>query len=205
MSSKEHWEDIYKTKTAREVSWYRPHLDISLDLIRETGVGPEGRIIDIGGGASTLVDDLLAAGHRHITVLDIALSALEDAKSRLKEKAEDVTWLVGDVTEVDLPAAFYDLWHDRAVFHFLTERADRESYVAAAVRAVKPGGNLVVGTFGPEGPSKCSGLDVVRYSVPRLAAVLRPRFTLMKAVQEDHTTPTGRTQQFIYGLFRKTG
>lgn len=204
MTRKDHWEDVYKTKASTEVSWYSPHLKASLSLIRETGVDPDSRIIDIGGGASTLVDDLLAVGFRHITVLDIAESALEDAKNRLKERAQDVTWQVADVTAADLPEDYYDLWHDRAVFHFLTNEADRDRYVDAAARAVKPGGYVVMATFGPEGPTKCSGLDVVRYSEDQLATVFGPRFVLLKSSREDHMTPTGKTQQFIYCLFSRT-
>lgn len=201
MSRKQHWEEVYKTKQATDVSWYRPHLESSLSLIREAAVGPDAQIIDIGGGASTLVDDLLA-GYRHLTVLDIAEEALADAKTRLKDKAEAVTWIAADVTRADLPENAYDLWHDRAVFHFLTDKADRERYVDAAARSVKPGGYVVMATFGPSGPTKCSGLDVVRYSAAQLGETFGSRFKMVKYQQEDHLTPSGKTQQFLYCLLQ---
>lgn len=203
MTVKSHWEDVYATKKATEVSWFRSHLETSMTLIGKTGVAKDGQIIDIGGGASTLVDDLLAAGFAHVTVLDVAEAALADSKKRLGQKASDVTWLAVDITEAELPPKSYDLWHDRAVFHFLTEAADRETYVRLAQRAIKPGGHAIIATFGPEGPMKCSGLDVVRYSAKALDEMFGAGFSLLESRIENHETPAGKTQQFLYCLFRR--
>lgn len=203
MTGKEHWESVYQTKRTDEVSWYRPHLEASLAMIRETGVDREAQIIDVGGGASSLVDDLLTAGYVNVTVLDIAESALEDAKARLRERADAVTWLVADVTEADFPERNYDIWHDRAVFHFLTDPADRQQYADQAGKAIKSGGYLILATFGPEGPTRCSGLDVVRYSADGLAEIFAGEFTLLESRLEDHETPGGKTQQFVYTLFQR--
>ena len=198
MDIKSHWEKVYKTKLPQEVSWYRPHLEISLNLIEEAALTHDAQVIDIGGGESTLVDDLLAVGYRNVTVLDISMTALEVAKERLGEGASKVAWLSGDVTECQLAARHYDVWHDRAVFHFLTNSTDRAAYVRQVAHAVKPGGHVIVATFGPEGPVKCSGLDVVRYDPDSLHDQFGTGFKLLKHLTELHQTPAGSIQQFTY-------
>ena len=198
MDARSHWEKIYATKAADQVSWYRPHLETSLALI-ERAVGHSGEsIIDVGGGESTLVDDLLARGFQNVTVLDVSQAAIEATKKRLGEAAERVRWLIADIIDIELPAAAYDIWHDRAVFHFLTTPPQRAAYVRQAVRSVKPGGYVIVGTFGPEGPTKCSGLDVVRYDAESLHGEFGRRFRLVESSKELHKTPFGTKQQFLY-------
>lgn len=198
--SQAHWEKVYRTKAADAVSWYRPHLEKSLALIGRAAGNHSAAIIDVGGGESTLVDDLLAAGYRDVTVLDISARAIEVAKNRLGGNAERVTWLAADITEVELPEHRYDVWHDRAVFHFLTEPRQRAAYVRQVARSVKPGGHVIVATFGPEGPQKCSGLDVVRYDADALHDEFGTRFRLEESMTELHATPFGTTQQFVYCL-----
>ncbi len=198
MENKSHWENVYATKGVTEVSWYRTHLEKSLDLIAHTGVGKEGRIIDVGGGASTLVDDLLTEGYRHLTVLDISAAALAEAKARLGTRADKVTWLEADITETQLPHHHYDLWHDRAVFHFLTRAENRRRYVNLVRHALKPSGHITVACFGPNGPLKCSGLDIVRYGPDQLHGEFGGDFQLVRSVSEEHITPAGKQQQFTY-------
>jgi SAM-dependent methyltransferase len=202
MPSREHWESVYAQKAPTEVSWYRPHLEESLRLIEAARVGPGAAIIDVGGGASTLVDDLLARGHRDVSVLDVSAKAIDAAKGRLGARAAAVHWLVADITRVELAPAAYDLWHDRAVFHFLREEADRARYVAAARRSLKPGGHILIATFGPDGPTRCSGLEVVRYGVDELRAALGDAFEPVASATELHATPWGSGQQFVYFLGR---
>ncbi len=203
MQSKAHWEQVYATKAETGVSWFQPHARRSVHLIGQTGAGRDARIIDVGGGASTLVDDLLEAGHADVTVLDLSETALAAARARLGERARRVTWLTGDITQVTLPARAYDVWHDRAVFHFLTAREEREAYVRAVLHAVRPGGHVIVATFAEDGPDKCSGLPVVRYSAHGLHAEFGAPFTLLQQEREAHRTPSGTVQQFIYCLCRK--
>jgi len=198
MDPKAHWEKVYETKLPTEVSWYRPHLEVSLQLVEEAAPNRDARIIDVGGGESTLVDDLLARGYRNLAVLDISSTALDGAKLRLGGDANDVRWLCGDVTKMVLPSQLYDVWHDRAVFHFLTSPADRAAYVRLVARALKPGGHAIVATFGPEGPTKCSGLDVVRYDSEALHDEFGSDFRLVKHLDERHETPSGTIQQFTY-------
>jgi ubiquinone/menaquinone biosynthesis C-methylase UbiE len=198
MPSGSHWEKVYATRAPDAVSWYQPHATLSLDLIRRIGVAPGTRIIDVGGGASTLVDDLLADGKADITVLDISASALRLARDRLGTRAAQVHWIEGDITRVGLPAGAYDNWHDRAVFHFLTEPADRAAYVEQVRRSVRPGGHVIVAAFGPEGPTQCSGLPVVRYDPEQLHAQFGSRFELLDHLSESHRTPAGAVQQFVY-------
>jgi SAM-dependent methyltransferase len=202
MDAKSHWENVYQRKSESEVSWYRTHLERSLELIRSTGVGRDGAIIDVGGGASTLVDDLLAGGYTDVTVLDLSATALARAKARLGQWAQRATWLEGDITRIGLPGQRYDVWHDRAVFHFLTDPRDRQQYVKQVLHALKPGGYVIVATFGPEGPFQCSGLDIVRYSPDTLRSEFGARFERVGSVQEEHLTPAGNLQQFIYCLCR---
>lgn len=198
MGEKEHWEDIYGHKTPDQVSWYRPHLERSIQFIEGAGLPKDAAIIDVGGGASTLVDDLLDRGYSNITVLDISSTSMMGAKDRLGPRAETVTWIVGDITQVQLPEHGYDFWHDRAVFHFLQDVAMRRRYVAAVSRALKPAGHIVVATFGPAGPEKCSGLEVMRYSPDELHAEFGRGFKKIASCSEAHLTPWGSEQEFVY-------
>lgn len=197
-TSKDHWEGVYQRKSPDEVSWYRPHLERSIGFIESAGVPLDGGIIDVGGGTSTLVDDLLARGYSNLTVLDISATAIDAAKARLGARASRVKWLVGDITTIDLPEHAYDFWHDRAVFHFLREEAQRRRYVEAVRRSLKPGGHIVVATFGPEGPERCSGLDVVRYTADALHGEFGGAFQKVASSTEVHRTPSGSQQQFVY-------
>ena len=198
MDARAHWEKVYHSKAPDAFSWYRQHLEISLDLIERAAAERAASIIDVGGGESTLVDDLLAHGYKNITVLDISPTALEVSKARLGPPAEQVHWIAGDVTRLDLAPQAYDVWHDRAVFHFLTSQEARSAYVQRALLAVKPGGHVIVSTFGPEGPQKCSGLDVVRYDADSLHDQFGRHFRLVESRKELHRTPVGSTQQFLY-------
>lgn len=198
MDVKNHWEKVYATKAPESVSWYRAHLETSLALIERAAVAPSAGIIDIGGGESTFVDDLLLRGYKNLTVLDVSQTAIEVTKKRLGSAAEQVRWLVGEIEEIKLEPHSYDLWHDRAVFHFLTTADRRLAYVRQAARAVKPGGHVIVSTFGPEGPKKCSGLEVVRYDAESLHGEFGGRFRLVESSKELHQTPFGNMQQFLY-------
>jgi len=198
MDPKSHWEKVYQTKRPDEVSWYRPHLELSLEFIAEAARVRDAHIIDIGAGESTLVDDLLARGYCNLSVLDISATALKVAEQRLGAKATAVAWLCGDVTTYPFGLQQYDVWHDRAVFHFLTRPEDRAAYVRQVVRAVKPGGHVIVAAFGPEGPTRCSGLDIVRYDPDALHDEFGTRFRLEKHLTELHQTPGGAIQQFVY-------
>ena len=198
MDAKTHWEKVYATKTPETVSWYRPHLETSLALIERAATGYSTSIIDVGGGESTLVDDLLARSYENITVLDVSQTAIDVTKKRLGFAAEQVHWLVADVTDAQLERGAYDVWHDRAVFHFLTTSEHRAAYVRQVGHAVKPGGHVIVCTFGPEGPTKCSGLDVIRYDSESLHDQFGVRFRLVESSKELHRTPFGTTQQFLF-------
>jgi SAM-dependent methyltransferase len=203
VNRKTHWEKIYANRKTDELGWYRTHLEQSLALIQATGAGREAQIIDVGGGASTLVDDLLAAGFRHLTILDISSAAIRDARARLGNRADEVTWREADITRVSLPRHHYDVWHDRAVFHFLIDAGDRQRYVETVNHAIKPGGHVIVATFGPHGPLQCSGLDIVRYTPEGLHREFGPDFQLVESITEDHVTPAGKHQEFIYCYCRK--
>jgi SAM-dependent methyltransferase len=198
MSGQEHWEAVYGRKSADQVSWYRPHLERSLRIIGNAALPKDAAVIDVGGGASTLVDDLLQRGYSNVTVLDISAAAIACAKARLGAAADAVSWIVGDVTLTDLPEHRYAFWHDRAVFHFLRDAEQRRRYVVAALRALIPGGHILVATFGPEGPERCSGLDVVRYSADGLHAEFGESFRKVASETEIHTTPWGKEQEFVY-------
>lgn len=204
MQSKEHWDRVYATKSTASVSWFQEHAEQSLRLIRGTGVPRSGSIIDVGGGASTLVDDLLTEGYSALTILDLSASALNAAKQRLGPLAARVQWIEANITEVDLPVHAYDVWHDRAVFHFLTDPAARQAYVAAVLRSVKPGGHVIVATFDEDGPTQCSGLPVMRYSADELHAEFGAPFTLLAHEKEAHHTPFGTVQKFVYCYCRKS-
>jgi ubiquinone/menaquinone biosynthesis C-methylase UbiE len=203
VDSKSHWENIYKTKTTTQVSWYQEHLQISLQLIEHTGVDRTAHIIDIGGGASTLADDLLRRDFKHITVLDISSAALNASRARLGLRVIEVKWIEADITQVNLPHHYYDLWHDRAVFHFLTDTKDRQRYVEIVKHSLKPGGHVIIATFAPDGPPKCSGLDIVRYCPESLHDEFGNEFELIESVSEVHSTPSGVKQKFFYCYLRK--
>lgn len=198
MDAKTHWEAVYTTKEPEAVSWYLPHLETSLALIERAAHSHSTSIIDIGAGESTLVDDLLARGYENIAVLDVSRTALDVTRKRLGSLAEQVNWIVADITEVHLESFAYDVWHDRAVFHFLTSIEQRAAYVQNVAKAVKPGGHVIVSTFGPEGPAKCSGLEVMRYDAESLHDEFGRHFRLVESVKELHRTPFGTTQQFLY-------
>ena len=204
MPSKDHWERVYSTKPADSVSWFQEHAEQSLRLIRGTGVPCSAAIIDVGGGASTLVDDLLTNHYSAVTVLDLSAAALAEAQTRLGEAASRVQWLVGDITQIALPVHAFDVWHDRAVFHFLTRPEDRQAYVDTVLRAVKPGGHVIVATFAEDGPLECSGLPVMRYGPTELHAQFGAPFALVKHEREEHHTPFGTVQKFVYCYCRKT-
>ncbi len=198
MQTSEHWEDVYRNKRFDAVSWYAPHLGESLRLIEQLCPDKTAAIADIGGGESTLVDDLLHRHHLDVSVLDISATAIDFTKQRLGEKAQQVSWHVGDITQYDFGSKQFDLWHDRAVFHFLTDSAARHRYIELVRRAVKPGGYVLMATFGPNGPLKCSGLDVVRYDAQSLHNEFGEGFTLQGSELEQHHTPMGTDQQFLY-------
>lgn len=197
-----HWEHIYQSKDWAALSWHESTPGRSLELIVKHLTSTAGRIIDVGGGDSQLVDELLDRGHSEVTVLDLSSEALAHSQQRLGARASAVIWLQGDVTQVPLPWGHYDLWHDRAVFHFLTSEADRVRYIGAAARALKPGGTAVIGTFALDGPTRCSGLDVVRYSPASLAATFGPQFDLVEGFADVHVTPSGAEQRFTYAVLR---
>jgi SAM-dependent methyltransferase len=203
--SQDHWERIYRTKDPTQVSWYQPQSRLSLELIRRVSPDLDAPIIDVGGGASTLVDGLLDAGYRHVTVLDLSPTSLALARQRLGARAALVTWLAADVRAVPLLADRYAVWHDRAVFHFLTDPADRARYVGQARLAVRSGGYALVASFAPDGPAKCSGLNVVRYSPEAMHGEFGASFRLLDSVREEHHTPAGATQAFVYCLCRVDG
>ncbi len=198
MQNKDHWEHVYQTKTAETVSWFQEHARLSLELIKSINPSHDSSIIDVGGGASTLVDDLLAEVFENLCVLDLSAHALAVARQRLGEKGNRVDWIEGDICSVALPAQAFDIWHDRAVFHFLTDPADRQAYVEQVMRSVKPGGHVIVATFGPDGPDKCSGLPVQRYSPEGLHGEFGSAFQLLEHASEAHRTPMGHVQHFIY-------
>jgi SAM-dependent methyltransferase len=203
--SRDHWERIYRTKDPTQVSWYQPQPRLSLDLIRRVSPDLDAPIIDVGGGASTLVDGLLDAGYRHVTVLDLSPTSLGLARQRLGARAALVTWLAADVRDALLLADGYAVWHDRAVFHFLTDPTDRARYVAQTRLAVRSGGYALVASFASDGPARCSGLDVVRYSPEAMHGEFGAGFRLLDSVCEEHHTPAGATQAFVYCLCRVDG
>lgn len=205
MSEKHHWETVYERTPADAVSWFQPSAERSRALIQRVAPDRDAPIIDVGGGASVLVDELLRLGYRNLTVLDLAGSALDIARARLGTAASSVNWVEGDVRTVRLPESEYAVWHDRAVFHFLTAAADREKYVAQVRHSVRPGGFVIVATFAEDGPAKCSGLPVARYSAESLHHEFGGSFDLVAAEEERHQTPTGTQQSFIYCLCRMTG
>ncbi len=203
MNLKEHWNHVYQTKAHDDVSWYQSRPATSLKLIEACGVGKQEGIIDVGGGASVLVDFLLEAGFTRLAVLDISAAALAYAKERLGARAGDVEWFEADVTGFTSPHCF-NLWHDRAVFHFLTDKADRQKYVQTLKRTLTPDGHVIIATFAIDGPLKCSGLEVARYDASAITAELGEGFRLLEQVDETHTTPWGTEQKFSYFRFARS-
>jgi 2-polyprenyl-3-methyl-5-hydroxy-6-metoxy-1,4-benzoquinol methylase len=203
MPAKHHWERFYRSRSPEEVSWYQPHARMSLALIHNAGITRDARIIDVGGGASMLVDDLLADGYDQVTVLDLSRSAVAAAQRRLGGRAAAVTWLEADILDAAPALHGYDLWHDRAVFHFLTDAADRRRYVDALLHAVKASGHVTIATFAEDGPATCSGLPVTRYGIGALDAEVGDAFELLEHAREIHRTPAGTEQPFVYGCWRK--
>lgn len=202
MTARDHWQHVYEMKAATEVSWYAAHLQDSLRLIQ--GVAPlSASIIDVGGGASTLVDDLLDLGYRDLTVLDLSDAALAVARARLGERAVHVKWLVADITDTVLERNRFDLWHDRAVFHFLINEADRQAYVQQLRHSLVAGGHVVIATFALAGPTECSGLDVARYDAQALSREFGPGFELTSHFEATHRTPANREQRFLFCVLRK--
>jgi len=199
---KEHWENVYQKESPEELSWYQDKPEISLKLIAATGVGFDGNLIDIGGGTSKLASLLVAQGYTKVTVLDIAAHSIEQAKLALGEQANKIQWIEADATNYNF-AEKYDIWHDRAVFHFLTDIHDRKRYVDAVQQSLKAGGYLIIATFGLKGPRKCSGLHVVRYSPETLHNEFGNNFDLVETFVEVHSTPSKVQQKFIYCRFTK--
>jgi trans-aconitate methyltransferase len=202
MERQAHWEDVYTTKGEKEVSWFQENPAPSLDLIALTGLSEDAAIIDIGGGASRLVDDLLTRKFRRLTVLDLSGAALAAARKRLGDRGADVQWVIADVTKWE-PTQTYDVWHDRAAFHFLTHHADQSAYVVRLRKALKPGGYVIIGTFAPDGPERCSGLPIMRHDATSLAAILGNDFVLIDTRRHDHATPWGAVQRFQFSTFRR--
>lgn len=199
-----HWENVYATKGEAEVSWFQDSPAISLEMIRAVSPDHDAAIIDIGGGASRLVDALLQGGYRDVAVLDLSANALDIVKRRIGQAASTIDWIVADATTWQ-PAKTYDVWHDRAAFHFLTDPPDRAAYVERLRSAVAPGGHVIIATFAPDGPEKCSGLPVQRHDSTSLAAELGPEFELVETRSETHHTPWHSTQAFQFSRFRRSG
>jgi ubiquinone/menaquinone biosynthesis C-methylase UbiE len=202
MEPSDHWNKIWRTKAPDQVSWFEPEPSLSLELIQATGVGLDAPILDVGGGASILVDRLLALGYRRLSVADISASGLECARLRLTDEGAAVSWIAADARKLRLDNPVR-VWHDRAVFHFLVAPPDQEAYLESMTRSLEPEGYAVLATFALDGPEKCSGLPVARYSGDTLAARLEPGFELLKAERHTHRTPNGKEQRFTYALFRR--
>ncbi|MGC2164851.1 MAG: class I SAM-dependent methyltransferase [Gallionella sp.] len=203
MDRKQHWDQVYGSKPSDAVSWFQEHADQSLRLIHNTSLGRDAAIIDVGGGASRLVDDLVTEGYTDLTVLDLSSTAIAVAKQRLGNRANCVKWIVGDITCAEFEVHRFDIWHDRAVFHFLTGSDERHAYVDRVMRAVRPGGHVIIATFAEDGPEKCSGLPVMRYKPETLHAEFGATFLLVRHEKEAHHTPTGAIQKFVYCYCRK--
>ncbi len=203
MDLKQHWDHIYQNRANESLGWYASHLQPSLDWITTLPLDPCAAFIDVGGGTSTLVDDLLAKGWQSLTILDLSEQALANSKARLGEQANQVTWIAGDILTAKLPPHRYSLWHDRALFHFFTEPAQQQAYRNQLSKTLKPQGHLILGVFAPEAPPKCSGLPVQRYDHEQLAAVLGSTFSLRRHQYRTHTTPGGVEQRYLFAHFQK--
>lgn len=203
MSKLEHWQQVYSNQASDQLGWYTPCLNTSIRWIEDLGLNPASPIIDVGGGAATLVDDLLDKGHSELSVLDLSESALSVVQQRLGKRADSVSWLQGDITRIKLPFEYYGLWHDRAVFHFLVDPRQQQRYRDQLVKALQAEGYFMIGVFDIEGPAQCSGLPVQRYDVEGLQSVFGAEFELIQHQRETHETPSGMNQQYLYCLFRK--
>ena len=203
MARDKHWNRVFSNREPHETSWYQPHLALSLKFVELAGLPPSAGILDVGAGVSTLAGDLLDQGFSEVSVLDCSAAAIDLARSRLGGLAQQVHWLEGDITTLSLPVSGFDLWHDRAVFHFLTEPSDRAAYRVALERALRPGGHLIVATFALTGPERCSGLPVLRYDADTLMQALGPGLQLVETDEEAHRTPSGNRQDFLYCYFRR--
>ena len=203
MNRQEHWDSVYRTRPATEVSWYQAEAALSVRLIREVVPDHSAPLIDVGGGASVLASQLMVAGYTNLTVLDLSHAALAIARGALGPRGGGVDWIEADILDAQLPSAHFQCWHDRAVFHFLTDPAARSTYVAQVRHALAPGGYLLVATFAEDGPTRCSGLDVVGYSPAALRAEFGSGFALVAAYREEHRTPSGSLQAFSYCLCRR--
>ena len=204
MDRRQHWETVYGAKSACEVSWYRPHLEASIALIESCAQSKQAAILDIGGGASTLVDDLLSAGFEDLSVLDIAESALDVARRRLGSAGSRVRWAAEDFLNAKLEPQGYDICHDRAVFHFLTDAEEKKRYFEQVERILRPAGSLILATFALEGPSRCSGLDVTRYGEEQMKEAAGAAFELVSSQTESHRTPGGSVQEMMYFVMRRS-
>ncbi len=202
MDKKEHWEQVFNTRQPSEVSWYQPTPLQSLDFVKQLAIPTEAAIIDVGGGDSLFVDNLLKLGYNNITVLDISAAAINKAKQRLGKKANTVKWIVADILELNMEQQF-DCWHDRAAFHFLTTAPEIDTYLNVAQKHISPGGKLIIGTFSTDGPEKCSGLSVKQYSENILSATLQKWFSKIRCITTDHVTPFKTIQQFLFCSFQK--
>lgn len=203
-TARDHWDQVYLKKTAKEVSWYQPSPERSLALMERAGLARDAEIIDVGGGISSLPAELLLRGYTRLTIVDISEQALRSAEARLGEKASQITWVRADICAVELPQNTFSFWHDRAVYHFLTDATQRALYTAAVRRSLLPGGYLLISGFGPEGPEKCSGLAVRKIQPDELQAELGSGFQLLAWETEEHLTPWGSSQAFVYAFFRRT-
>jgi 2-polyprenyl-3-methyl-5-hydroxy-6-metoxy-1,4-benzoquinol methylase len=203
MSTLSHWENIYQTKSPQQTSWFEPHLLTSLDWVTRAAADRSAAIIDVGAGESTLVDDLLSCGYRAVTVLDISATALQKSRARLGASAQGVNWICSDVLEAALPCRAYDLWHDRAVFHFLADPEKQQAYLRRLASSLRTGGHAILATFGPQGPEKCSGLCTQRYDADSLQRALGPAFRLAHHALVEHETPFATRQQFLYCDFER--
>ncbi len=203
MGEAEHWEQIYASRSCRQVGWYAPHLETSIKWIAELDLAAEEPIIDVGGGASTLVDDLLLAGHKNLTILELSKNAIALSRERLGAKSDSINWLQEDVTQSELPSGHFKLWHDRAVFHFLINPLQQQQYKDALLEALTVDGYFIIGAFDPEAPSQCSGLPVQRYSSEMLCSRFAKEFRLKRHQHEIHRTPSGLEQSYVYCLFQR--
>ena len=207
-AAREHWQGVYQSKAEAQTSWYRPRLDESLRLVAAHAPDRAGPVLDVGGGRSTLVEDLAGLGYGDLAVLDVSGEALGQSRAHLAASRGDATadavrWIESDILGADLPGAHYALWHDRAVFHFLVDGSEQDAYVTLAARALRPGGVAIIATFAPDGPERCSGLPVQRYAADALASRFGPAFELLASARELHATPAGATQAFTYVALRR--